>query len=235
MSILPEKPSKPVTDWTQLLIGIYGDPKIGKSTFLSQRPGMLILDTENGLQSLECYRSQIDSWPRMLEVCNEIAAGDHRFKAIGIDTIDNLYDYCLTHVCADASISHPSDLNYGKGWAMVQKEFKRVLLKLTMLPYGLMWVSHAKQEEKETRTGKQTKTVLTIPGSCRRLVLGMSDIVLFADMETVGDDKSRETRRVLRTKPTKAYEAGDRTGKLPETLPLGWDAFAEAFKVGGKK
>ena len=35
--------------------------------------------------------------------------------------------------------------------------------------------------------------------------------------------------RVLRTKPHPTYEAGDRTGRLPEMLPLDYAAFNSAF------
>ena len=35
--------------------------------------------------------------------------------------------------------------------------------------------------------------------------------------------------RVIRTKPHPTYEAGDRTGRLPEVLPLDYDAFVQAF------
>jgi hypothetical protein len=36
--------------------------------------------------------------------------------------------------------------------------------------------------------------------------------------------------RVLRTKPHPTYEAGDRTGRLPEVLPLNYEAFVAAFQ-----
>ena len=36
-----------------------------------------------------------------------------------------------------------------------------------------------------------------------------------------------------RTKPGATYEAGDRTGRLPETLPLDFVEFAKAFTTGG--
>ena len=33
----------------------------------------------------------------------------------------------------------------------------------------------------------------------------------------------------MRTKPTTLFEAGDRTGRLPETIPLDYEAFVHAF------
>ena len=37
--------------------------------------------------------------------------------------------------------------------------------------------------------------------------------------------------RVLRTKPHPTYEAGDRTGRLPDVLPLDYSAFVKAFEA----
>jgi len=37
---------------------------------------------------------------------------------------------------------------------------------------------------------------------------------------TTGDDGAKSIRRVIRTKPSLYYEAGDRTGRLPETIDL---------------
>jgi len=39
-------------------------------------------------------------------------------------------------------------------------------------------------------------------------------------------------KRVLRTKPNVNYEAGDRTGRLPEVLDLDYARFVEAFAQG---
>jgi hypothetical protein len=38
-------------------------------------------------------------------------------------------------------------------------------------------------------------------------------------------------RRVMRTKPSPYFEAGDRTGRLPETIELDFDAFLAAFQA----
>ena len=56
----------------------------------------------------------------------------------------------------------------------------------------------------------------------------MVDMVLYCDLED-GEDKT--TRRLIRTKPSKYYEAGDRTGRLPETLDLDFGKFFDAFSA----
>ena len=89
--------------------------------------------------------------------------GRHPFKTIIVDTVDNAYRMCADHVCAKFKIEHESDLGYGKSWALINNEFHRVHTKLAFLPYGLFLVSHSVEREIETRTGKYTRIVRTLP------------------------------------------------------------------------
>ena len=107
-----------------------------------------------------------------------------------------------------------------------------MLTKLAHLPCGLILISHAQEIEVETRTGKFTKTVPTLPEKARKIVLGLVDIILYCDVEVTRDANGQATvRRVLRTKPTQYYEAGDRTGRLPEILDMDYRAFVAAFNA----
>jgi hypothetical protein len=109
----------------------------------------------------------------------------------------------------------------------------RVLNKLAFMPYGVFLISHSQNVEIETRTGKYTKTVPTLPEKARKIVLGLVDMVLYCDIETsAGPDGKLAARRVMRTKPSMYYEAGDRTGKLPEVIDLDYTKFIEAFSAG---
>jgi len=117
-----------------------------------------------------------------------------------IDTVDNAYKFCTDSILKKFKIEHESDLGYGKGYAIVNNEFQRVLTKLAFLPYGLFLVSHAKEIEVETRTGKYTRIVPTLPDKARKIVLGMVDMVLYCDLEvTVGENGEQRMRRVIRT------------------------------------
>ena len=203
---------------------------VHNSSWCSQADSALFLATEPGLNALDVYQAPIQSWDELLAACGEIAEGKHSFKTVIIDTIDNAYRMCAEHVCAKFKIEHESDLGYGKGWALINNEFHRVLTKLAFLPYGLFLVSHSVEREIETRTGKYTRIVPTLPDKARKIVLGMVDLILYCDLEAVTDDEGKTSyRRVMRTKPSPHYEAGDRTGRLPETIDLDFSTFTEAF------
>lgn len=228
--MLPTQKTPPKRDLADLTVLVYGRPKTGKSTFCAHADGALFLATEAGLNHLETYQVPIGSWEEVLAACADIAGGKHAFRTIVIDTVDNAFRLCVEHVNRQLGIKHESEAPYGRAYGMIANEFTRVLTKLSLLPYGLYLVSHAQDTTVETRTGAYTRTVPTLPEKARRIVLGLVDMILYADIETgAGPDGDMAIRRVLRTKPSPQYEAGDRTGRLPESLPLDYAAFVAAF------
>jgi len=232
---LPTKKTPPRANLGDYSILIYGPTKIGKTTLASQFPEALFLATEPGLNALEAYQIPITSWDGLLAAAAEIAGGNHRFKTTVIDTIDNAYKFCEEYICAKERVAHPSDMDYGKGFSLVNNEFQRVLTKLAALPYGLVMISHTKEIEVKRATGKFNKVTPTLPDKAGKIVLGMADMVLYCAAEESEQDGKTVVQRIIKTKPTPYYDAGDRTGRLPETLPLSYQAFHEAFLNAGKK
>jgi len=232
MSMLPTAKTPPRPSLADLTVLWYGQTKIGKTSTCAQADGALFLATEPGLNALDVYQVPILSWDDLLAACKEIAEGGHPFKTIIIDTIDNAYKFCTDYVLKKAGKEHESDLGYGKGYALINNEFQRVLNKLAFLPYGLFLISHAKEIEVDTRTEKYTRVVPTLPDKARKIVLGMVDMVLYCGLEEVAKQEAeKEFRRVIRTKPSLYYEAGDRTGRLPAKLDLDFGKFIEAYNA----
>jgi len=233
---LPREKTKPSTELTAKTILLYGPPKIGKSTIASQFPGAIFFECEPGLNELEVFKMPTYSWDAFKEACKLLAEGKHDFKTIVVDTIDNAFRYCTDAVCSQNGVQYEGDLPHGKGWAFVKNEWHRVLTKLASLPYGLVLISHAQDKKIETRTGEYVKTQPSLPDRARAVVLGLVDMILYCDTETVkAEDGAMTIHRVIRTKPHPTYEAGDRTGRLPEILPLSFREFEAAFKKPNKQ
>ena len=138
MGVLPTHKTPARTDLADLTVLLYGAPKIGKSTFCSQSDRAVFLATEAGLNHLETYQVPVASWPELLDACAEIAAGEHNFRTVIIDTIDNALQMCEHYVCERQGIKHPSDLDFGKGYSLVTNEFTRVLIGSSRQRY---WIS----------------------------------------------------------------------------------------------
>lgn len=234
--MLPKTKTKPKNNLADLTALLYGASKIGKSTWCSQAENALFLATEPGLNALEVFETPITCWDDLLSACAEIAEGKHDFKTIIVDTVDNAYRMCSEYICKKFKIEHESDLGYGKGYALINNEFQRVLNKLAFLPYGLILISHSQELEIETRIGKHTKIVPTLPEKARKLVTGLVDLILYCDLEPQpGENGKPVYQRVIRTKPSPNYEAGDRTGRLPELLSLDFPSFLKAFNEAKAK
>jgi hypothetical protein len=224
---LPMEKSKKIVSIDKQIFLIYGRAKIGKSSLCSQFPNPIFFATEAGLNHLEVYQIVINSWEKFLEACAEIAKGNHEFKTIIIDTCDNLVNYCTEYICKQEKINHPADLPMGKGWFLVTQELVLKLTKLSSLPYGLVFVSHCNLETIETKIAKYNRYTVSIAGAGNRNVfLNMADIILFIDSVI----ESGKERRIIKTKPSRDYEAGDRSGLLPEELPLDYKELAKYFK-----
>lgn len=235
MALIPTKKTVPTQRFEDMITLIYGAPKIGKSTFCAGFEDALFLDTEIGLKSLSTYRVSIDSWETFEEAYKELAAlkkaGKLPFKTLVFDTMDNLYTIASNYVCKQNGFKHPSDLGYGKGWDMVFKTFNGAMQAFRSLDLGMVYVSHVSINEIESRTGKYNRADVSLSGQANKAIVPTCDFILYATTET---DKDGAEKRILRTKPSKHWNAGDRTGKLPETLPLDAKEFIKAFNAAVK-
>ena len=232
--MLPTSRTPPKNDIAAQTILLYGAPKTGKSTLCAGIPDALFLATEPGLNHLDVYQVPVNSWEEIIDAVNELAAGKHPFRAVVVDTVDNAYKFCTNYICKKFNIQHPADLPYGKGQALVNNEFQRVLTALGSLPYGLWLTSHARESEVTQKNVKSNKTVPSLPEGARRVILGMVDAILFSEVVGVageGDGNGEyKTLNVLHTKPTPHYEAGDRTGRLPDTIRMDFQAFQDEYQ-----
>jgi len=169
-----------------------------------------------------------------LGACGEIAQGKHAYKTVVIDTIDNLLDLCSMHVLKKFKVEHESELSHGKGWSFVKREFMRALTRLSMINIGLILISHSREKEEDARTGSYKKHTPTLQNSIFKAVSPMCDILLFCGFREIEKDGKPFEARIMKTQASKFHDGGDRTGRLPETLPLDYKAFAEALTKGQK-
>lgn len=201
---------------------LYGPPKIGKSTFVSEiNPDhTLFISTEPGLGSLEVFEAPVRNWLEFLAIGEALTKDRKHFQVVAIDTVDELYRMCADHVCAQLGVKHPSDAEYGKGWAAVADEFRLRLGKISGLGMGVWFISHAVDREVNAKVGKKTVTQSTLSGQGRQFLIGFVDFIFLATWE--GDEE--DDKRVLRTQGSAHHEAGGRVPKgvepLPDPLPL---------------
>ena len=110
---------------------VYGPEGIGKSTFASQFPGAVFIDTEGSTDNMDVSRLDKPSSYTMLK--NEIAwvkANPTCCKTLIIDTIDWAESLIVDDICALHQKKGIEDFGYGNGYVYVKEELGRFLNSL---------------------------------------------------------------------------------------------------------
>lgn len=207
-------------DFTKSNVLIYGKPKVGKSTLGSQLPNALFVATEKGYNFLRVKPQDINSWQEFLELGQALSTQKHPFKSVVIDITDILYGHCEKYVMDKNGVTDPGELGFGKGFKLVKNEFARVIGKINMAGFPIVFISHAKEKTEKTKTGEWTVMATSLSSSAESFVAGLCDIILYCYITDDG-------HRVMRTKPTKYILAGDRSTKLPEIMPMDYNLLAK--------
>lgn len=188
-----------------------GMPKAGKTTLLSgwAPASTLIIDTHRGTTLLdgEHFVEHVSDWTEFEKVVDAIAAGDHEFKTIGLDLIDDLYKFADAHVAKAKGTVAAGLIEYGKGTAEAEGLFRRTVGKLFASTYGVWFLSHTDTEDHQgvvryiPRLDKRVRTY--VEGACQFIFLA----------ETLGP------KRKLHTAPSAKFLAGSRV-PLPASMEM---------------
>ena len=103
---------------------LYGPEGIGKSTFASQFPDPVFIDTEGGTKRLNVARLPAPtSWQMLMDEVAEVARGNVPCGTLVIDTADWAEKLCMEGVCAKYKVNSIDAFNYGKGYTFAKEEF----------------------------------------------------------------------------------------------------------------
>lgn len=233
---IPDRPKPVETDLSMYKFLIYGAPKAGKSTLASKFPDAIFIATEPGLNFLEVNTMTDDdgntkvmkNWTEFCQAVRLICTEEHKFKTVVIDTIDNALELCALHVLKSREIEHESDEGYGKGYNLITREFKKVFNHLAARGIGIVFISHEKTQEKETKGIKRIYTDSSLNNSGKNFINGLVDFIFYCYQDN-------EHKRWMQTKATLNLNAGDRTGHLPATMPLDFPTLEKELKAAFKK
>ena len=73
---------------------IYGPPKIGKTTALSQLDNCLIIDLEEGSDMVEALKIKVTNLGELAEVGKKIMQNKKPYKYVAVDTVTKLEEWC---------------------------------------------------------------------------------------------------------------------------------------------
>lgn len=214
-----------------LKIVIYGTEGIGKSTFASQFPDPLFIDTEDSTKNLDVARfEKPTSWTMLLDQIKYVQSNPNLCQTLVIDTADWAEQLAIDHLCARYKWSGLEDPGYGRGYQYCAEEFGKILNALNgVINVGINVVvtAHACQrkvdlpEEMGSFDHWEMKTTRKVAPMIRE----WADMVLFANYETVvvksaeNKNKAQGSKRVMYTEHHACWDAKNRVGLAPK-LPF---------------
>lgn len=224
---------------------IYGPEGIGKSTFASQFPDPLFIDTEGSTKKLNVKRyPKPTSWEMLNNEIREVIS-TKPCKTLVIDTVDWAEQLCLNSICDRYQKKSIEDFGYGNGYVYEKEEFGRflnLLQDVTDSGINVVLTAHAQMrkfeqpdelgsyDRWELKLGKKTSSQIS------PLVKEWADTVLFANYKTYAvavDDKGKKFKaqggeRVMYTSHHPCWDAKNRDG-LPPEMPFEYKSIAHLF------
>ena len=223
---------------------IYGPEGIGKSSFASQFPEPVFIDTEGSTDNMDVARlDKPTSWTMLVNEIAFIKANPTECKTLIVDTVDWAEQLAVAHVCSQHGKQGIEDFGWGKGYTYVQEEmgrFLNVLSDLVDMGINVVLTAHAqiKKFEQPDEMGSYDRYELKLgqkTGSkTAPLVKEWADMVLFANYKTLvmttdnGKKKAQGGERVMYTNHRPAWDAKNRHG-LPDEMPFNYAGIAHIF------
>lgn len=176
-----------------LKVCIYSNNSLGK-TFQSCRfDKPLILSTENGTNGIHgVYKISITKWEDFKSVVNQLTKEStfsqmyERYNTIIIDVADRLAGMCEDYVCSVNGVEKLGDIPYGAGYTFMRKELDRVITKLSLSKYFVIFLAHEMYQERQGigADGKPEKYIYTLPKDSDKPKSAMKEIINICDVTT---------------------------------------------------
>lgn len=224
----------------------YGVQGIGKSTWASEAPEPVFIQTEEGLNTLNVTKfPKANSVTDVFDALTALAMEEHQFKTLVLDSIDWFENLVHRQVIVD----HGANIftEYGKGYRFSIPHFENLMKALLYLRdtkgMTIIMLGHSKiapftapDLPKYDRFGPD------LHESVASLLQEWCDVILFSNYkvfttkEDVGFGKSENKAigkgdRATYTQERPPYRAKNRYG-LPEEIPMSWDAFYRGMCAG---
>lgn len=226
---------------TNLKLWVYGSPNIGKTTFASQFPDVLMINTDGNYKYVDSPIITLidgakDPWENFIEIIDEIIKGQHTYKTIVVDLLEDVYQYARNYYCKQLKINHESELGYAKGYDIIRNNFLIALRKLANSNYNIIFISHEETEIVKDRIGRETTVYKpALPDKVAKKVSGMVEITGRITCNSKEDDDGNIIdTRILNLSSTKDQFGGNKIPTITiDNIELSYNKLIEIIK-GGK-
>ena len=222
---------------------VYGPEGVGKTTFASQVPGSVFIDTEGSTRHMDVAR--FDAPAELSDVLNDlnyVLGHPDEFGAVVIDTVDWLEKLIFNTVCIEKKIANIEDIGYGKGYVYAKQKMQQMLeLLQAIVDRGVhvVLVCHSmiRKFELPDEMGSYDRYMLKLnEKNIAPIVKEWVDLMLFVnyrkDIVTDTDGKTKKgkggQKRIMYANHSACWDAKNRFG-LPDEMPFDFEKIAHLF------
>lgn len=228
---------------------LYGVEGIGKSTFGSEAPKPIFIQTEDGLDEIECDRfplaTKLDDVFTSLKT---LRTEPHDYETVVIDSLDWLERLVWDKLCEQYSVAsiEKVDGGYARGYMLALTMWRELLDHLNALRARgmvIILIAHSKVERfEDPESSPYDRYSPRLHKHAGALINEWCDAVLFAtrkmrtQSEDAGFNRKRTVahaigkdggERIMRAYGSPSCVAKNRYG-IAEEMPLSWNAFVDA-------
>ena len=231
-----------------MLTGVEG---IGKSTWAASAPHPIFIQTEDGLDQIDCHKFPLaKSFGDVMGALSDLYSEKHAYQTVVIDSLDRLELLVWDEVCRQhgAKSIEKADGGYGRGYVHALTHWREVVEGLEALRndrgMAVILIAHVRVERfQDPESTAYDRYAPRLHKHACALLVEWVDAVLFAtrkfrtETEDAGFGRERTIaapvgadggERILRTVGSPTCVAKNRYG-LPAELPLSWPALMQAL------
>lgn len=236
--LLNLQPTVITRDLRNKFVLIAAEFKYGKTTLMAAIPGSLILSFEPGLNAKAGVNAvKINKWSDMKLILAELSKPEvqEKYTTICFDTVTIAAELCTEYICAKEGVESLGDVPYGKLYDKYEREFGKVLRKIAMLGYGIIFASHVEAKQVKYK-GKDIERIQPqLDKRAFKIINGLVDII---GIGVINYDENDKPERLLFTGKSPYMAAGTRFTYFPSVVPFGYreitDALSDAIEREGQ-
>lgn len=216
---------------------LYGTEGIGKTTFASQFPDPLFIDTEGGTTRYDVARfEEPKTWNDILACVDYVIAHPDTCKTLVLDTADKAERMCIQHLLKQYDKPDIDAWGFGRGYKILADEFAKLVSKFDQViakGVNIVVVAHAamRKFEQPDELGAYDRWELKLGKHTAPMLKEWADLLLFANYKTtiiMDENKKKKAtggKRVVYTTHNPVWDAKNRFG-LPDELPFDFDSIS---------
>lgn len=185
------------------------------------------------------YAEDINEWTDFVELVDDLIEekDDIPFRILALDTVDEMTKMATQYVLKTQSRKQGkkfeaiNDLAYGKGYELLDNIISEQLQKLDKAGFSLIYITHDKDRQFETREGlKYDKTTLSLGGRVRDLILNQVDFIVFVELGKELEKGVMVDKRYIYFRGDSGLEAGSRFKHVPNRIEYSYKGFIDTVE-----